>query len=206
MRLVGDIHGKTTEYYELVKNEDYSLQLGDFGFYSQLQILDNLDKDKHKVLAGNHCVSEVDDDGNFIKQKPHFLGDFGLTAHGGIEFFYIRGEYSIDWMYRTEGYNYWRNEELSVEKMNEAIELYSQVKPDIMISHGCPSSICDLIDGKKRFNGVLLTPSRTAYCLQAMFDAHQPKKWYFGHFHKDWEQTINGCEFRCLAELSFVDV
>lgn len=30
--LIGDVHGKFDQYYNIVKNKEYSIQLGDFGF------------------------------------------------------------------------------------------------------------------------------------------------------------------------------
>jgi len=34
-----------------------------------------------------------------------------------------------------------------------------------------------------------------------LWGIHKPDLWIFGHFHNSWTQTIQGTEFRCLAEL-----
>lgn len=193
--LIGDVHGKMEQYLEIASRSEYTLQVGDLGFGGNYIALNELDSTKHRVLLGNH------DDYLERHKYSHFLSDYGQSDLNGIKFFYMRGGYSIDWNRRVEGVSWWPEEELSTAKMYEAVELYSTLKPDVVISHECPASICDLVDGMKTFSGRLITPSKTAQCLQAMLDVHRPKDWYFGHHHKSWGQYEFGTYFRCLAEL-----
>jgi hypothetical protein len=49
-------------------------------------------------------------------------------------------------------------------------------------------------------NGINVTET-VRKLLQELFNIHQPKKWFFGHYHQSWSMTINGTDFRCLNEL-----
>ena len=69
--VVGDIHGKFDQYYNIVKDKEYSICLGDFGFSDSWQKLhySGLDSDKHKICKGNHDQYEF--------ESPYDLGNFG---------------------------------------------------------------------------------------------------------------------------------
>lgn len=197
--VIGDLHGQWMRHLQLIQNCDYSLQLGDCGFDYKYLIDNHIDPDYHKVFFGNH------DDYNKFHQSPHNLGDFGKYELGGVKFFFMRGGFSIDRKYRTIGIDWWAEEELSREKMEEAIELYEQVKPEIVITHECPREIANLIGNPNILREFGFDPNtfttRTSETLQIMFEKHQPKNWTFGHYHKSWTSEVNGTIFRCLNEL-----
>ena len=51
VRIVGDVHGKFDGYINLIKDCEYSLQVGDMGFnYEQLSALN---PSKHQFMGGN---------------------------------------------------------------------------------------------------------------------------------------------------------
>lgn len=203
IRLISDVHGKTSEYLKLLQGVDFSIQLGDLGF--DYEFLNVLDPNKHRVLGGNHD-NYAEENGIFIKQTPHFLGDFGVHTVGEKSFFYVRGGRSIDLRYRVEGRDWWRGEEIKYKQAFECIEFYSKVKPDYVISHECPASIIKPVFGEKLWDGELIKPSMTANLLQLLFDVHQPTHWFFAHHHKNIDQTINGTRFICMEELGFTDL
>jgi hypothetical protein len=103
LRIIGDVHGKFQDYIALTKECDYSIQVGDMGFdYSELRVLS---KDDHKFIGGNH------DNYDKYYGSPHALGstitigmgkDFGIATHGGLDFFFLRGGFSIDWKQRQK--------------------------------------------------------------------------------------------------------
>jgi hypothetical protein len=204
-RIIGDVHGKYERYIEIAKAAKYSLQLGDLGF--DYSCLDELDPDCHKVLAGNHDNYDKWGTSKFIHmQSRHWLGDFGVFDMPGFgNIFFVRGGFSIDWKYRKEGRTWFKDEELTYAKGQEALELYKQIKPDYMFSHECPGSLIDKAFGQKIWDGELLRPSMTANLLDSMWEAHKPKHWMFGHHHKAWNKKIKRTMFRCLPELGFVD-
>jgi hypothetical protein len=202
LRIISDVHGKFDKYVKLAKEVPYSIQIGDMGF--KYDALNELDPEKHRVLAGNHdnyaCV-----DGKFVFQTPHFLGDFGTYNVPGIgDFFYVRGAYSIDKKYRRVGINWFEREELNYQECLAALEVYKSTKPDIVISHECPSSVIDFV-GLKYWDHELLKPSNTANLLQTMLDFHRPKLWIFGHHHKNFTKIIDVTTFECREELGYID-
>lgn len=207
LRLIGDVHQniccKSLEprsfgrnYSTLIKKATYSIQLGDMGFdYSWLA---NVDPARHCCITGNHE--------NFPMLTPHFLRGAGLhsisLANGQFSFFYVHGAFSIDYQYRTIGRDWFPDDEqLSMEQCNQAIELYSQVKPDIVITHDAPLSLYpELIWG-----GWTLTKTRTNQLLEALLNKHQPLYWFFAHMHRNWVGQRGRTTFFCLNELAYLD-
>lgn len=204
LRLIGDAHGNYEDYLTLASGAEHSIQLGDLGF--DYHCLKALDPEKHKVLGGNHDNYE-EKDGKFVKQTAHFLGDFGVhTVPDFGPIFFVRGGHSIDWKYRVLGVDFFEAEQLSQARMTEAIEMYCDLKPDFVISHECPSSLISSISRRTHWDGIEILPSMTSRMLDMMWNNHQPKFHYFGHHHVDKELELRGTQFRCLAELSYVDL
>lgn len=192
--VIGDVHGKYDRYHKIIRRTEdhpYTVQLGDFGF--RYDTLDNVDSTKHLIIPGNH------DNYDRCYNYPHFLGDYGYTTLNNVEFFYYRGAYSIDRQYRTIGIDWWEKEQVSIDQFMEARELYIEIKPDLVITHDAPESIVPYLLPP----GSRLYQNTTGWALNELFNIHQPKRWRFGHFHKSWNMTINGTDFRCLNELEY---
>ena len=205
LRLCGDVHGNISAYIDLVKNFDYSIQLGDLGFKYK-PIIMNLSSHFHKVLGGNHDNYTLEK-GVFVHQTSHFLGDYGVHDVPEIgSFFFVRGGQSIDKSMRLVGIDWWLEEELSYGDCAKVVQLYEQVKPAFVITHECPESIIPYVSNMGRWNGLPVGPSKTALLLQNLFEIHQPKFWFFGHHHKSWSMIVNGTNFRCLNELEVFDI
>lgn len=203
LRIIGDVHGKHEEYVSIANGAEYSIQLGDMGFeYAKLQ---ELDSKRHRVLGGNHD-NYTEQAGKFYCQTEHFLGNFGVHRVAGYDFFYVRGGHSIDKEYRREGVDWFHSEQISYKQANEALALYARQKPQYVITHECPSEVISAVSTKTTWKGREIRPSMTAMLLQHMLDTHKPKFWWFGHHHKDWEGVVGGCKFRCLNELSYMDL
>ena len=78
LRLIGDIHGKYDHYLNLVKDCQYTLQVGDLGF--DYEPIFHLDPEKHRFIGGNH-------DNYTLKYRPDLdlsdvKGDSNLTILG----------------------------------------------------------------------------------------------------------------------------
>lgn len=214
IRYIGDSHGRYDLYLNLIKNCDYSIQVGDLGLdYSQLKYKNGeykFDTTKHKFLPGNH--DNLDKNSlDYCLVQPNCLGDFGLYEIPGIEpIFYVRGAWSIDHKWRQAQQSWpkngpvtwWPEEELSVAQLEKAIEMYKQVKPAIVVTHEAPMELVQYVTNPEfclNFGypaGTIRT--RTNMALQVMFDYHKPKIWLFGHYHQRWEDNIKGTEFVCL--------
>lgn len=188
--IIGDIHGYHDKYLKIVQKSEYTIQVGDFGF--DWSVLNDIDPNNHKIIGGNH------DNYDIVENFPHYLGDYGTANVDGLDFFYIRGERSVDAHLRIEGRSWWRNEELDMTQGYAAVEAYINAKPEIVISHGCPASVIPLVctNHTKQYS-----PSRTSQMLDAMFNNHRPKLWIFGHHHNSKTIETDGTKFICLDEL-----
>ena len=205
IRILGDVHSKFTQYIDIVKDCDYSLQVGDMGFnYDKLE---QLNPDRHKFIFGNH------DRHPDCLQNAHCLGKYGVWHN----IFYVSGAWSIDKKRRTIGVDWWEEEELTQDDLDHAIEMYKWVSPKVMVSHECPLEWVKLVTSKEvvenlgygRYkDGVI--PTRTNHALQEMLNYHKPKLYIFGHYHQDYTYSYayKGEDkiFICLNELSYIDI
>lgn len=201
LRVIGDCHQRYDRFIPIVEDALSKglevVQLGDLGFdYEALKHI------RFSVIKGNH------DD--YTKNIAGDLGDFGVKILGGITFWFVRGEFSIDKANRLAYRDWWPEEEISARRLDKAIKLYEKIKPDLVITHGAPRSIINNFSSSDILKSFGFEPTRfstrTSEALEQMFQIHQPKQHYFGHFHKRWSATINGTMFRCLDELEFVDI
>ena len=190
--LIGDLHGKYEKYHRILSRQEenpYTLQVGDFGF--RYDTLKNVDSTRHLILPGNH------DNYAACYNYPHFLGDYGYTSLNRIEFFYYRGAYSIDRQYRTIGIDWWENEQVNIDQFMKARELYRSIKPEVMITHDCPQDIAlqMLEPGQRAYENI------TSWALQELYNIHQPKLWFYGHWHRSVKIQHGNTQFVCLNEL-----
>ena len=214
VRIMGEAHGDVERYIKLANQCSYSVLSGEIMCGSKPTIYDmqplkdayadkRINPNCHLILPGNHDNYDV------IGDIPSFLvnpgyGMFDVGPLASIASFYVRGAASIDKAMRTEGRSWWRKEELTIRALHDAMEFYTYIKPDVMITHTCPDIVVPgLLDPGQR-----KLPFRTEQALQAMLEAHQPRVWIFGHFHKT--KRINlpqfGTEFIALGELSTCDL
>lgn len=209
IRLIGDIHGNTNEYKMLLQNCQFpSIQLGDFGIgfqqgdYWHQSIENYLATNGHRFIRGNH------DNPSMCKNMQGYIADGTLDN----KTMFIGGAWSIDnpiappgWYRRTAGYDWWFDEECSEEEFDTFLAIYKKNKPEVMITHDCPHNISKQLF----FNSGLLKgihyPTRTGMFFQELFDIHQPKFWFFGHYHHTLECKIGNTNFHCLGELDYVD-
>ncbi|MEE9579944.1 MAG: metallophosphoesterase [Nitrosomonadaceae bacterium] len=193
LRLIGDVHGNYEKYHQLLRKAESTVQLGDFGF--DYQTLSNVDARQHRIVGGNH--DNYDDMGNW----PHFLGDYGVHSVDGFgDIFFIRGGVSIDRCMRTEGVDWWANEELNMSSCYSVVDEYTRIKPTFVVSHECPITIVPYVTASLH-----IIPSRTNQLLERLFGIHQPDQWVFGHYHKSWSEFMDGTRFTCLNKLECLD-
>jgi len=198
LKVIGDVHGQMEPYIHLASQAEYSICVGDIGFLDEYKQLSQLDPSKHRFVAGNH-----DDYHNL---PPHSLGDFGVhTVPNFGDIFFVRGAFSIDVDYRTPGVNWWPEEELNMVQMEACLKLYQEVKPDFVITHDAPLSIISCMGLPKLGPHFKLGNQRTPRLLDMLWNFHEPKTWVYGHFHRNWSETVRGTEFRCLDILAYMD-
>lgn len=197
LTVIGDVHGHYDQYERMARKRDYTVQLGDLGF--KYNCLKNLDADRHKVVGGNH------DNYDIIHEFPNYLGDFGNCSLGGVDFFFLRGAYSIDRDLRTIGVDWWPQEELSHESFEFAKDLYEQTLPKIVITHCCPHSIIPHFLHPSDASGKVYN-TRTDWALQELLEIHRPSLWIFGHYHISKSLEVKSTRFVCLNELETIEL
>lgn len=207
-RIIGDIHGNWNDY-QIITNPidntiERSIQVGDFGIgFNGPYWHDRVNKfhqanPNHRFIRGNH------DNPSMCKNDM-----CGYIKDGTVEndVMYVGGAWSIDYAYRTENRDWWADEELSYVELDRMIEIYSIMKPRVMITHDCPLSVSNemFVKKGKTFSGRQYS-TRTGQALQSMFEIYQPEFWYFGHWHDTQNMVIEGTSFQCVGISDFVDV
>jgi hypothetical protein len=144
----------------------------------------------------------------FAEHIGNYLGDFGYLPDD--ELFFVSGAQTASWRVLGNSKYWYKDEELSDSDLNDAIALYKETRPSMVISHTAPSEaareILKDLDGSYFLNKHGDVESRTSRALQEMFEAHQPSVGYFGHFHVNREFLTGGTTFRCLAERAISQV
>lgn len=207
IRFIGDVHGKFERYKKTIKGVKRSLQVGDFGvgFYNPMTEkpysnppYDHMARGEHYFIRGNH------DNPNTCKRHPFWIKDGG-SAFGRNDIFCIGGALSIDKDRRTEGYDWWHDEELSYAQLCSLMDVYEIVKPKIVVSHECPESVIARIchtQGKFKYD----IPSVTRRCFDNFLEIHKPDLWIHGHWHLSAHTMYKGVEVISLNELDYVDL
>ena len=191
IHFVGDVHGRFEEFSSILgelPEKDTVIQLGDlgvgFGRDNRIPLNNNF-----RFIRGNH------DNPSKCLYIPSYLGDYGYIEQTST--FFISGAYSVDQNQRTQGVDWWHDEELTYIQAGKAAALYEKKKPSIVVSHDCPYEMLEYIAGKPFRTG-------TTSLLSAMFMTHEPKFWFFGHHHRSMKLTINNTVFVALKELEVV--
>lgn len=198
--LLGDTHGdwcKANRAIALAKKlECNAVSLGDLGDSRTYEMTMGCN-DNFYLVAGNHEEYPA-----LHRYVPHYLGDFG-TLPFAENVFFVRGAYSVDWMDRTPGFDWFCEEEIGFAKAEEVLQLYSQLKPEIVLSHDCPYYMAH-----KLLQGKSIKDNHTSRVLTEMFKIHQPKRWYHGHHHRRLEWFYNPTTFYSLGidEVMVIDV
>lgn len=211
--LISDLHGATQRHIDYTRYADdknlSTLQIGDLGY--DYKYLNHIDPNKHKFIKGNHD--------NYECNVKHDLGDYGHYNHGNIDFFFVRGEFSIDKNYREKMYysgnwpkTWFLEEEISRADHPKVLAEYKKYIrfcelndiPPIIISHGCPKIIADKVGRPSVLRNFGFDPdifhTETQYLLDSLFEYSKPKLWCFGHFHRDYDSIYEGTRFVCVKE------
>ncbi len=220
LRVIGDVHAQIERadlftrdarpYLEIIADAAYSIQLGDMGDdETYAQLVAHVDAGRHRFFPGNHE--------QYNGLPPHSLGDFGLVHWGGVDTFFVRGAWSSDrellvQLGREQAKTLWfKQEELTDDQMQAALQEYSRDRPRIVLSHDAPTHVARLAwQNARRFSApnprAAFCASRTTNFLEQLLERHQPRLWLFGHYHRDWRHQEGGTLFVCVGELSYVDI
>lgn len=223
---IGDCHGGFTKpspmMYNLGQRRQLNLilptlagntvQIGDYGIFDgedvrTLRKLRPRDGYTDWFFRGNHDNPEL------CLAQPSCLGDFGVVP-GYPDIMFFAGAESVDvapnpengWPGRVEGKSWWKNEQLSEDQMQQAYDLYEQVKPRVVLSHECPSRCYAALVFRHHFAVWKSAQNRTAAFLDNLVALHRPERWYFGHHHQSRGFDMDGTKYRCVDELEVVEV
>jgi predicted phosphodiesterase len=201
--IIGDVHGK----WPMLKNvcDKYAkktvLGLGDVGIgfvgSREPKLPENF-----RFFRGNHDNPAV------CRAHPQYAVEYGMW--NGL--YIVAGADSVDKKWRTEGKDWWADEQLGREEMELALEDYIKTKPDILICHEAPFRIHQIAKAASctydRNNEGWGEPrgNSTAFLLDSMIQAHMPKMLVHGHWHNPLIYKQWGCVFISLGELEALDL
>lgn len=207
-RFIGDVHGKYSRYKEIIRDSVPSIQIGDmgvgfrherggrYGEFMENPPYDKMASGNHRFIRGNH------DNPGVCAQHSQWIPDG--TIEGDV--MYIGGALSIDRAWRVPGFTWWDDEELSLDRLNQLVDVYAEARPRIMVTHDCPESLvermCAIIGSTQKHND----PSRTRQAFESMLCHHAPELWIYGHWHMPMDKVIGKTRFVCLAELEYKDL
>lgn len=206
MFFIGDVHGKYKRYKRVIRGRRDTVQLGDMGvgfwkLRSDERVPDHnpphskMVEGNHRFIRGNH------DNPSVCTRQSQWIPDG--TVEGDVMF--VGGAISVDRKWRTEGLDWWPDEELSIAELDRLISVYADARPRIMVTHDCPQFLeKTMVEASGRDKSI--APSRTRQAFSAMFDHHRPQHWVFGHWHRTFRTTWCECTFTCLDELDALEI
>lgn len=194
IHVCGDVHGLWSDYD--AKRKKYPLTdtifvLGDVGVGFKNWKTRDFGENVY-LIRGNHDNPEK------FKLIHNALPNFGTIEIEGMKIGWVSGGYSIDKQYRTQGIDWWQEEEMSYHEMLSCVEFMESENPEIMLSHECPNRV-----SREMYRGGKIFTSRTSDFLDELASLSSIKKWYFGHHHKSVELNIVGVEYHAINELEF---
>ena len=217
--LTGDTHGKfdrIAEFCETYQTSkaDLLIILGDAGFNFSGGLYDHKKKMFVSSLPitvfcihGNHeqrpqnipSYSEQEWNGGIVYREEMypdilFAKDGEIYNLDGLKAVAIGGAYSIYWMYRTYGRDWWPDEQPSpaIKEYVEAQLGRQNWQVDIVLSHTCPFDYEPVEVFLPGFDQTKVDHS-TEKWLGEIEEKLTYKKWYCGHYHT--EKKIDRMEF-----------
>lgn len=204
---VGDIHSDFESFEFLCKfmltqvaGIYRVVQIGDFGFWPNQPNWLWYPKSSLPVpvyfIDGNH------DDHSVLQavyfDKPTKLSekfDAFYIGRGYAEgaFVYCGGATSHDRSSRTEGVDWFRQENISEQDLSRALELSRGLPVQVMVAHDTVREAFRLI---KEPQWVFADQNREL--LEQLFYSVQPKLYIHGHYHFYRDYEYMGCRFLCL--------
>ena len=222
--ITGDIHGDWKYLNTLLnkKKPNKIIICGDFGYWPHMHKSKKFHKkgeswdqygiknpvtevfwldgnhENHEEIAimvakyGYHLPIKINDfeEANNFKYKPvYYLPRCSSLNLNNYRCLFIGGALSIDKDLRIEGVSWWRNEVISYsDYLNFPTGNY-----DIIFSHTIPTSIRLKLNIPIWNSGKM--KDQSCDILDAALLRYKPKRWYFGHFHKEFNFKVNNCRF-----------
>lgn len=214
--LLGDIHGSFSQLTRRIREyhkDSYIIQVGDFGLFQEYKEEKCVMELLNTTLQENNCQLYAfrgnHDNPERFSSRNHPYGYKNITVfpdYSELELFdkkilMVGGGISLDRIYRTQGKNYWKDENFIFQE-NFPYKEYDLVLTHIRPSY-CPfrsgfAQIQHYIDHDEFLFKDLVDENSNA---NKLYDALpvKPKDWVFGHFHNPYLGRYENTNFRCLA-------
>ena len=215
-RFVGDIHGSYRDLSVFdIEGVDARIQVGDFHLegYKKWRVYGNKISDgftlKEHIFkyptyfidgnheAFNHPAIQPNSSTICKVEENLFYIPRGFVS-GSVLF--VGGANSIDKNCRKEGYDWFKEEEITIEQYSRIMGIEKRI--EVVVSHSAPITLLNQIPEIRPYimNCSLL--------LNDIFMKHNPALWVFGHFHHSIQRSFRDCFFVGLniAESVEIDV
>ena len=230
--ITGDIHGDPKPRFNpalsKLTKEDIVLVCGDFGLpwwsktygkhWADKKRLDWLEKQPYTTvfIDGNHenfdllnklpiqewCGGRV----HVVRANVFHLMRGEVFDILGLKVLAFGGAYSVDRKYRVLNISWWREEIYSAEDLSNLKQNLAKVghTVDLVITHTAPIKF---LQPKTKEIGIEWSffQDDVAKMLSEIEPQITYKKWYFGHFHLDWEDKEQRCR-GIYTEIDEIDV
>jgi len=215
-RFVGDIHGSYRDLSVFdIEGVDARIQVGDFHLegYKKWRVYGNKISDgftlKEHIFkyptyfidgnheAFNHPAIQPNSSTICKVEENLFYIPRGFVS-GSVLF--VGGANSIDKKCRKEGYDWFPEEEITIEQYNRIMKIEQRI--EVIVAHGAPICLIHHICSIKS------AAMKCDLLLNDIFMKHRPSLWICGHFHNSIQRSFRNCFFVGLniAEAVEIDV
>ena len=142
---IGDVHGKYARYEKIIADCPNTIQVGDMGVgFRRWPHGEPYANPPHAkmVTANARFIRGNHDSPSVCRNQSQWIPDGRIEDNT----MFIGGAVSSDREFRHEEYSWWPDEELSHAELQELVDIYNIVRPEIMVTHDAPESIAELIN------------------------------------------------------------
>ena len=147
--------------------------------------------ENHDMLDELETVEMFGADVGKVNESIYHLRRGRVYEIGGNKIFVMGGALSIDKENRTLGISYWEQEVPSYADMDFGLETLEKHnwEVDYVITHTCPEYVVQRFISEHNAGGLYgnKVNDPTANYLEYIRESLSFKRWYYGHWHEDWE-------------------
>jgi hypothetical protein len=196
---LGDVHGRWADMYarmgENLETEQF-VQVGDFGHLpglgsyipqgcpTPLDFIDGNHED-HFDLAERVIKGDLE-----MAPNINYIPRGTQKVYGSTKVNFCGGAESVDRDVRITGRDWFPTEIPSYEEMSRFMGLPDA---DVWVTHNAPKFIIEPISHYK-----VKDPTNKMFEFAWQETGHKPEIWFFGHYHKHIDETVEGTRFVCL--------